>query len=142
MHDVLKSYLRHALASAVLLFMSAGAHACLFARDTQPEHWYEWASVLFAADVTNVEQDQRKSLDTITVRVVETFKGPEGSVATLQVPSRLWTSCRLELPAVGAHVLVALNPNNDALLVPLTSAYTERLRAHRRKIQSRNAEDL
>jgi hypothetical protein len=126
---------RRLLAIAVLQLAAGAAHACLFARDTQPEHWHAWASALFAADVTNVEQDRQKSLDVITVRVVETFKGPEGAVATLKVPSRLWASCRLELPAVGARVLVALNPNSDALLVPLTSAYTELLRAHRRKAE-------
>ena len=82
-----------------------------------------------------MEQDRQASLDVITVRVVETFKGPEGAVATLKVPSRLWASCRLELPAIGARVLVALNPNSDALLVPLTSAYTDLLRAHRRKAE-------
>jgi hypothetical protein len=87
--------------------------------------------VLFAADVTGVEQDVPKSLDIITVRVAETFKGPQASSATLQVPSRLWASCRLERPAVGAHVLVALNANNDTLLVPLTSAYAELLKKHR-----------
>lgn len=123
--------LRFLLAIALCPFMTAAAHACLFARDTQPEHWYEWASVLFAADVTRVEQERQKALDIITVRVVETFKGPEGSVATLQVPSRLWSSCRLELPAVGARVLVGLNPNSDALLVPLTAAYADLLRARR-----------
>jgi hypothetical protein len=116
--------------SAVALFqLSAGAaQACLFARDTQPEYWFEWASALFAGDVTNVERNREKGLDVITVRVAETYKGPQGAIATLQVPSRMWTSCRLELPVVGAHVLVALNPNSDTLLVPLTAGYAERLR--------------
>lgn len=123
------------LAIAIFPFLGAAAHACMFARDTPPEQWLEWSKVLFAADVTHVEQVRPKALDIITVRVVETFKGPEGAVATLKVPSRLWTSCRLELPAVGARVLVALNPNSDALLVPLTSAYTDLLRAHRRKAE-------
>jgi hypothetical protein len=119
--------------SAVALFqLSAGAaHACLFARDTQPEYWFEWASALFAGDVTNVERE--KGLDVITVRVAETYKGPQGAMATLQVPSRMWSSCRLELPMVGAHVLVALNPNSDTLLVPLTAGYAERLRQLRGK---------
>jgi hypothetical protein len=118
------------LAIALLQFVAASAHACLFARDTQPEYWYEWASALFAADVTGVEHDRAKSLDIITVRVVETFKGPAGATATLEVPSRLWASCRLELPAVGARVLVALNPSSDTLLVPLTASYAELLRRH------------
>ena len=121
------------LVIAVLQLATGWAHACLFARDTQPERWHEWASALFAADVTNVEQDRQKALDVITVRVVETFKGPQGAFATLQVPHRLWASCRLELPVVGARVLVALNPNSDTLLVPLTSSYTELLRQHREK---------
>ena len=117
---------------ALLLFslLTASAHACLFARDARPQDWNDWATVLFAADVTGVEQDVQKSLDVITVRVTETFKGPQAATATLQVPSRLWASCRLERPAVGAHVLVALNANNDTLLVPLTSAYAELLRKH------------
>jgi hypothetical protein len=122
--------LRHLLAVAVLQLAAASANACLFARDTQPEQWYEWATALFAGDVTNVEQDAQKSLDIITVRVVETFKGPKGASATLSVPHRMWASCRLELPAVGAHVLVALNPASDTLLVPLTADYAALLRAH------------
>jgi len=133
------STLRYLLAIAVLQLATGWAHACLFARDTQPELWYEWASALFAADVTSVEQDRQKALDVITVRVVETFKGPEGASATLQVPNRLWASCRLELPVVGAHVLVALNPNSDTLLVPLTASYTELLRQHGKKMQSNPA---
>jgi hypothetical protein len=119
------------IALAVLQLSTGAAHACLFARDTQPEYWYEWASALFAGDVTNVERE--KGLDVITVRVAETYKGPQGAVATLQVPSRMWSSCRLELPVVGAHVLVALNPNSDTLLVPLTAGYAERLRQLRPK---------
>ena len=35
-----------------------------------------------------------------------------------------------ERPAVGARVLVALNPNSDTLLVPLTPGYSELLRRH------------
>jgi hypothetical protein len=122
--------LRYLLAIAVLQLIAVPAHACLFARDTQPEYWYEWATALFAGDVTSVEQDAQKSLDIITVRVVETFKGPKGASATLSVPHRMWASCRLELPAVGAHVLVALNPASDTLLVPLTADYAALLRAH------------
>ena len=115
----------------LLLLATGSAHACLFARDTQPAQWYEWASALFAGDVTKVEYDGAKALDVITVRVVETFKGPEGASATLEVPKRVWTSCRLERPVEGARVLVALNPHSDTLLVPLTASYTELLRQHR-----------
>jgi hypothetical protein len=107
------------------------AQACRFARDAQPGEWYEWADALFSAEVTSVEADTGKSADVIGLRVVETFKGPAGaSAAMLRVPSRMWSSCRLERPAVGARVLVALNPNSDTLLVPLAPGYSERLRRH------------
>ncbi len=120
--------MRHFLALAALLACGT-AHACLFARDAQPKDWLEWASVLVAADVTAVEEDRPKGLDVVSLRVVETFKGPPmAQGATLQVPSRMWAACRLERPAVGAHVLVAINPNSDALLVPLAADYAERLR--------------
>jgi hypothetical protein len=122
--------LRRLLAIAVLQLLIGSAQACMFARDTKPAEWYAWSGALFSGDVTSVEQDLRNSLDIVTVRVAETFKGPENAaVATLQVPQRFWSSCRLERPAVGAHVLVALNPNGDMLVVPLTASYTERLRA-------------
>ena len=105
------------------------AHACRFAQDAQPAQWYEWANSLFSAEVTAVEADAGKSADVISLRVVETFKGPAGAAAaTLSVPSRMWSSCRLERPAVGAQVLVALNPNSDTLLVPLKPGYSELLR--------------
>ena len=108
------------------------AHACRFAQDAQPAQWYEWASSLFSADVTSVESDAAGPADVISLRVVETFKGPAGAAAaTLRVPSRMWASCRLARPAVGARVLVALNPNSDTLLVPLAPGYRERLRQDR-----------
>ena len=122
---------RRLIAIAALQLLIGSAQACLFARDTKPAEWYEWSSALFSGDVTNIEQDRQKPLDIITVRVAETFKGPEGAVATLQVPHRLWTSCRLERPAAGARVLVALNPNGDTFVVPLTAAYTEQLKQDR-----------
>jgi len=112
--------------------MMGAAHACRFARDAQPGEWYEWANALFSAEVTSLEADTGKSADVIGLRVVETFKGPAGAAAaTLRVPSRMWSSCRLERPAVGARVLVALNPNSDTLLVPLAPGYSERLRRER-----------
>ena len=40
----------------------------------------------------------------------------------------MWASCGLVRPAVGTRVLVALNPNSDTLLVPLTEGYSQRLR--------------
>ena len=117
-----------------LLLASFEARACLFARDTQPQYWSEWAAALFAGDVTQVDEQRDKGLDVITVRVSETFKGPENAAsATLQIPSRMWKSCRLERPAVGAHVLVALNPNSDTLVVPLSATYEESLRQRRPK---------
>jgi hypothetical protein len=122
------SSLRHLIALAALLFAHGAAHACLFARDAKPQDWYQWANVLLAADVTNVEQQNRVVV--ISLRVVEAFKGPEAAAtATLRVPSSLWAGCKLERPAIGARVLAALNANNDALLVPLTPEYAERLRA-------------
>ena len=121
------------IALAALLMLARPADACRFAQDAQPAQWYEWSSVLFAADVTSVDAEAQNSVDVVTVRVVETFKGPQGAAATLQVPKRMWSSCRLERPLAGARVLVALNPNSDTLLVPLTAGYTERLRQHRTK---------
>ena len=121
--------MRHFLTLAALLAaVSTPAHACLFARDAQPKDWLEWAAVLLAAEVTTIEAD--KGTDTVRLAVRETFKGPAAAAtATLQVPSRMWASCRLERPAMGAQVLVAINANQDALLVPLTSQYADRLRA-------------
>ena len=112
----------------LLLFLAGPAQACLFARDAQPADWLAWANVLVAADVTALEQE--KGMDVVKLAIVETFKGPPaGETATLQVPSRMWAACRLERPAAGAHVLVALNPNSDALVVPLSADYAARLRA-------------
>lgn len=119
--------MRHFL--ILLAFCAAlPAHAtCMFARDTEPRDWYEWAEVLVAADVENVDRQSR--VDFLTLRVVETFKGPTGAQSvTMQVPNNLWGTCRLEVPHVGDRVLGALNANNDALVVPLSSEYAERLR--------------
>ena len=125
------------VAPLVALHLMLGtAHACRFAQDAPPAQWFEWSSALFAADVTGVELDGQKSLDVISVRVTETFKGPDAAAAaTLRVPSRMWSSCYLERPAVGTHVLVALNPNGDTLVVPLRQGYGERLRQLRSKHQ-------
>jgi hypothetical protein len=120
------------LALVALQLLMGTAHACRFAQDAQPAQWYEWANSLFSADVTSVEADPGKPADVISLRVVETFKGPAGAAAaTLRVPSRMWRSCRLERPTVGERVLVALNPNSDTLLVPLTAGYSELLRRDR-----------
>lgn len=120
--------MRTLIALAALLFLNGAVHACLFARDAKPQDWYEWANVLLAAEVTNIEQQDR--VDVISLRIVETFKGPEAAAtASLQVPDKLWAGCKLERPTVGARVLAALNANNDALLVPLSAGYAEQLRA-------------
>src|SRR3954454_20510902 len=117
------------LALIALELLMGTARACRFAQDAQPAQWYEWADSLFAADVTSIEADAGSSADVISLRVVETFKGPAGAAAaSLRVPSRMWSSCRLERPGVGARVLVALNPNSDTLLVPLTARYSQLLR--------------
>ena len=118
------------LAIIVLSALTPAANACRFAQDAQPAQWDEWSSSLFAADVASIALDAQRALDIITVRVVETFKGPEAATATLEVPERMWASCGLARPAVGARVLVALNPNSDTLLVPLTEGYSQRLRQH------------
>lgn len=127
--------MRHILALALLL-ATCPAQACLFARDAQPKDWLEWAAVLLAADVTALDED--KGTDTVRLAVRETFKGPAAAeTATLQVPTRMWASCKLERPAVGTHVLVAINANKDALLVPLTSRYADRLRAASQSVPSK-----
>jgi hypothetical protein len=125
---------RHAIAAAVLQLASSWAQACLFATSTPPEGWYQWASGLFAGDVTALEKDAQKPVDVITVRVVETFKGADATNGTLtvRVPSRNWAACKIQMPAAGARVLVAMNPNSEVMLVPLSASYAEKLRAVRR----------
>jgi hypothetical protein len=121
---------RHLLGIGLLALAAPAQAMCLFARDATPKDWYEWASVLLAADVTAVEQKGR--VDFVSLRVIETFKGPEGAqTATLQMPNNLWEACRLERPAVGARVLGALNANSDALVIPLAASYADQLRAAR-----------
>ena len=121
------------LAVAVLQLAAGRAHACLFLRSVEPAQWYEWSSALFAGEVARVEQDRSRALDVITVRVVETYKGPAGESATVEIPNRFWAACRLELPAVGASVLVAMHSSGDVRLVPLTPGHAEQLKALRGK---------
>jgi hypothetical protein len=123
------------LALAILLFTSGAAQACLFATKTPPEGWYQWSAALFAGDVATVEKDREKPVDIITVRVVETFKGPDAANGTLtvRISSRHWTTCKVEIPAAGARVLVAMNANGDAMLVPLSNSFSEQLRAYKTK---------
>ena len=127
--------MRRLIAFAALQLACGGAHACLWATSTSPEGWYQWSAQLFGGDVTAVGKDDAKPVDVITVKVVETFKGPEtphGGTLTVRVPSRNWAACKLELPAAGARVLVAMNANSEVLLVPLSESYTEQLRKLRR----------
>lgn len=117
---------------AVLLAAAAPAHACMFVRDIPPEAWYQWSASLFAGEVTRVEEDAQKALDTIAVRVTETFKGPSGESATLTMPVRLRRLCKLELPKIGDRILVALNERNDSSWVPLSESYSERMRREKK----------
>jgi len=131
--------MRHLIAIAVLSSASGWAQACLFATSTPPEGWYQWAAKgLFAGDVSAVGKDETKPVDVITVRVVETFKGPDAihGTLTVRVPSRNWAACKLEVPVAGARVLVALNANSEVLLVPLSTAYAEKLRAIRGQVRN------
>ena len=126
--------MRRLIALVALQLVCGCAHACLWATSTSPEGWFQWASGLFAGDVTALAKDAEKPVDVITVKVVETFKGPEtphGGTLTVRVPSRNWAACKLEIPATGARVLVAMNANSEVLLVPLSESYAERLRAYR-----------
>lgn len=116
------------LAAAVLVLAAAPAQACMFVRDVPPEAWYQWSSSLFAGEVTRVEEDADKAIDTIAVRVTETFKGPSGESATLTMPVRLRKLCKLELPKLGDRILVALNARNDSSWVPLSEGYSQRMR--------------
>jgi hypothetical protein len=127
--------LQRLLAIAVLQLASGWAHGCLFATKTPPEGWFQWASQLFAADVAEVGKDPQKPVDVITARVVETFKGPEIAAGTgtltVSLSSRYWTNCKVEKPAAGARVLVAMNASGEAMLVPLSAGFAEQLRAHK-----------
>ena len=119
------------LLSFVALHLIAGtAQACLFVKDIPPGQWYDWAEALFAGEVTGVAQEAG-SVDVISVRVTETFKGPRGETATLRVPSRMWRSCHMTLPAPGDPVLVALHASQDSALVPLRAEHAAALRARR-----------
>jgi hypothetical protein len=119
---------------ALLLALSAPAAqaTCLFAKDTPPLGWYEWAAVLVSGEVTQVES--RGRIDVVSLAVTETFRGPANvKTATLEVPNKLWGVCKIARPSIGDHVLGALNANSDALVVPLSEPYAERLRAARPK---------
>jgi hypothetical protein len=124
--------IRCLVAAAVIWMLAVPAQACMFVRDIPPEAWYQWSASLFAGEVTKVEEDAEKALDTIDVRVTETFKGPAGASATLTMPVRLRKLCKLELPKPGDRILVALNERNDSSWVPLSDSYTERMRLQRK----------
>ena len=116
---------------AGLLFVPLTAQACLFATSTPPEGWFQWSTGLFAGDVTAIEKD------VVTVKVAETFKGPDATrgTLTLNLSERYWSNCRVEKPALGARVLAALNANGEAMLVPLSASYAEELRAYQKRGQ-------
>jgi hypothetical protein len=124
--------LRRVLAIAVFQLGSGSVHACLFATSTPPAGWFEWSTALYAGDVTALEKDAQKPVDVVIVKPVETFKGPDAARGTLTVrlSSRYWSNCKVEMPAVGARVLVAISASSDAMLVPLSASYAEQLRAH------------
>jgi hypothetical protein len=126
--------MRRFLAIALFQCFPAVAQACLFLTSTPPEGWYQWSERLFGGEVTALAKDQAKPVDVITVRVVETFKGADaaGGTLTVRVPSRNWAACKLEIPAVGARVLVALDANSEVQLVPLSGSYADKLRALKR----------
>ena len=121
------------IAHAALLLVAGSAHACLFATSTSPEGWHQWAAGLYSGDVTAVEKDAGKPIDVITVRAIDTFKGPDATRGTLtvQISARYWTNCRVERPVAGARVLVAINSNGEAMLVPLSESYARQLKAHK-----------
>jgi hypothetical protein len=123
------------LAIALLQWAPGSAYACLFAGSTPAEGWHQWSSMLYAADVVEIGKDPKKPLDVVTARVVETFKGPaaNGGTLTVSLSSRYWTNCKVQLPAVGARVLVAMNANSEAMLVPLSAGFAEQLRAKKAK---------
>lgn len=125
--------MRRVIAGAALCLAAGSAQACMFVRDIPPEAWYQWSSSLFAGEVTQVEEDAQKALDTIAVRVTEVFKGPAAESATLSMPVRLRKLCKLELPKAGERILVALNERNDASWVPLTDRYSQRMREQQKR---------
>ena len=115
---------------ALLVACTAAQAVCLSVRESKPQDWYAWSKVLVSGDVTAVSQ--RSRYDVIALRVAEVFKGPElVETMTLEVPSNFWEVCKLERPKVGARVLGALNPNNDANIVPLEASYAAELRTAR-----------
>ena len=120
------------LVGAAVFLAASQAQACMFVRDIPPEAWYQWSASLFAGEVTKVEEDVAKAIDTIDVRVTETFKGPAGESATLTMPVRLRKLCKLELPKLGDRILVALNERNDSSWVPLSEGYSQRMREQRK----------
>ena len=91
---------------------------------TTPDGWHQWATRLFGGEVTGLEKE------VVTARVIETFKGPDVELGTLtlRISDRYWTNCRVERPAIGARVLVALNANGETMLVPLSESYAAQLR--------------
>lgn len=111
---------RSRLLLLLLLWAPAAAQACMFLKDVPMAEWHRWASSLFVGEVLKLEREG--DVDLIQVRVTETLKGPQGDIATVRMPVRMWNSCRLERPAPGMQVLVAFNANGDAAVVPTNGA--------------------
>jgi len=124
------------LAWLMLVLAAIPAHACTYARDVRPEQWHQWAAALFTGQVDTIqsEQERQRPIDVITLRVLETFKGPRGASATamLRMPERVRVACGLALPRAGDELLVGLDAQGNAAWVPLKPAYLEALRAARK----------
>ena len=120
---------------ATLLIVACSAEACTYARNVQPERWLEWAKALFSAEVTKLETEREgdRVIDVITLRVVETFKGPEGETAVVRMPVRVRMACGLALPQLGEQLLVGLDREDNSAWVPLKESYPEALRAKAEK---------
>ncbi len=110
------------LAWLVLSLAAWPALACSHARDVRPEQWRDWAASLFSGEVSEVRAE------VISLRVLETFKGPAGASATLHMPERVRIACGLALPKAGEELLVGFDAQGNAAWVPLKPAYIEALR--------------
>jgi hypothetical protein len=114
----------------VLALAAGSAAACTYARNVQPERWAEWAAALFSGEVTGVQvvEERSRPVEVIALRVLETFKGPQGESATLRMPERVRVACGLALPRAGERLLVGLDAEGNTAWVPLEPGYLEALR--------------
>ena len=118
------------LAGLALALAAGSAAACTYARNVQPERWREWAAALFSGEVTGVQvvEERSRAVEVIALRVLETFKGPQGERATLRMPERVRVACGLALPKSGEQLLVGLDAEGNTAWVPLKADYLEALR--------------